>query len=150
VPADQRGHVEVVFDHPENFTDVQDASIPSDQGRDAILAQLRSHLEDRASSLLPKGYALTVTFTDIELAGKYESWRGPQWGNIRVVKAMYPPAFKFSFVLKDPAGVVVKQGSESIRDTSFQLRSLPDTMDPLRYEKAILSDWAEENLRNLK
>ena len=83
---------EVVFDHPEKFTDVRDSSMPSDRGRDSILSELRDDLVARASPMVPDGYKLTVTFTDIKLAGDFEPWRGPQWDDIRIVKAIYPPS----------------------------------------------------------
>ena len=52
---------EVIFDHPENFTDVKDSSFGTDKGRDAILAQIRNHLVERAASLLPDGDTLRIT-----------------------------------------------------------------------------------------
>jgi hypothetical protein len=141
---------EVIFDHPENFTDVKDGEFATDKGRDAILARIRGFLVERTASLLPEGDRLTITFTDIDLAGDFEPWRGPQWSDIRIVKAIYPPAFKFSYVVTDPSGRVIKQGSEDIRDLNFQLRVTIDTTDTLRYEKDILDDWARSTLRDLK
>jgi hypothetical protein len=141
---------EVVFDHPENFTDVKDRDLPSDSGRDEILSRIRTFLVSRATRLLPTGDALKVTFTDIDLAGDFEPWHGPQWSDVRVVKEIYPPAFKFSWVVTDVSGRVVKQGTENIRDLNFQSRVVLDTSDSLRYEKDILGDWANSTLRGLK
>jgi hypothetical protein len=141
---------EVVFNHPEKFTDVRDANLPSDSGRDAILAEIRSHLVERASSLVPDGYKLTVTFNDIKLAGSFEPWRGPQWDQIRIVKPVYPPFFKFTYSVTDPSGRVVRAGKENINDLDFQDRVIPDASDPLRYEKQILDDWAQGALRDLR
>jgi hypothetical protein len=141
---------EVIFIHPENFTDVKDGEFATDKGRDAILARIRDYLVERTASLLPEGDRLTVTFTDIDLAGDFEPWRGPQWGDVRIIKDIYPPAFKFSYAVTDPSGRVVKQGSEDIRDLNFQMRVTIDTTDTLRYEKDILDDWARSTLRDLK
>ena len=41
--------------------------------------------------MVPEGDKLTITFTDIDLAGDFEPWRGPQWDEVRIVKAIYPP-----------------------------------------------------------
>ena len=142
----------VVFDHPEKFTDVKDAYVPTDDGRDAILKHFREFLVSRCDPLLPEGYALTITFTNIKLAGEYEPWHGSQWINIRVIKAIYPPAFTFTYTVTDPSGRPVKQGSENILDLSFQMRLLSPyatSHDPLAYEKDILNDWARVTLRNL-
>jgi hypothetical protein len=141
---------EVIFNHPENFTDVKDSEFATDKGRDAILARIREHLVERTASLLPEGDRLTITFTDIDLAGDYEPWRGPQWSDVRIIKDIYPPAFKFSYAVTDASGRVVKQGSEDIRDLNFQMRATIDTSDPLRYEKDILDDWARSTLRDLR
>jgi len=141
---------QVLFDHPENFTDVKDSDLPTDKGRDSILSTFRAFLVDRADRLLPEGYSLAITFTDIDLAGDFEPWRGSQFSEVRIVKAVYPPAFKFTYTVTDASGRVVKQGTENIRDLSFQNRLTIDNSDPLRYEKDILDDWTRANLRNLK
>jgi hypothetical protein len=141
---------EVIFDHPENFRDVRDEFTPTDKGRDYILSEFRDHLVSRTASMIPDGYKLKVTFTDIKLAGDYEPWRGPQWDTVRIVKAIYPPYFKFTYQVTDPSGRVVRSGTENINDLDFQDRIVLDTGDPLRYEKQILDDWAQGALRDLK
>jgi Protein of unknown function (DUF3016) len=138
----------VTFEHPENFTDVKDGYLPTDKGRDAILATLRGFLVDRTQSLVPKGYRLTITFTDIDLAGEFEPWHNPPY-DIRYLRAVYPPAFKFTYSVTDASGKVVKSGSENIRDVSYQMRVAIDVSDPLRYEKDILAEWARSALRGL-
>jgi hypothetical protein len=45
---------------------------------------------------------------------------------------------------------VVKQGTEHIRDMTFETRITIDRDDPLHYEKDILDEWMRGNLRNLK
>jgi hypothetical protein len=142
--------VNVIFDHPENFTDVKDSNMPTDSGRDAILSRLREFLVREASRTLPAGDDLTITFTDIDLAGDFEAWRGPQWDEVRVVKDIYPPAFKFTYSITDSSGKVLKQGTENIRDLNFQTRLVLDTSDTLRYEKDILKDWVRATIRGLK
>jgi hypothetical protein len=132
---------EVIFSDPSNFTDVKDRDLPSNNGRDEILGRIREFIVERAEKLLPPGQKLTVTFTDVDLAGEYEPWRGPQYSDVRIVKAIYPPAFKFSYKITDGAGHVVKSGNEDIRDLSFDLRLTMDRQDSLRYEKDILGDW---------
>jgi hypothetical protein len=142
--------VNVVFDHPENFTDVKDSGMPTDSGRDAILSRIRDFLVREATRYLPAGDDLTITFTDIDLAGDFEPWRGAQWDEVRIIKDIYPPAFKFTYSVTDSSGKVLKQGSENIRDLNFQTRLVLDTSDTLRYEKDILRDWVRANLKGLK
>jgi hypothetical protein len=141
---------EVIFDHPENFTDVKDAAFPTDKGRDAILHTIREFVEEKADYLLPPGDTMRITFTDVDLAGDYEPGRGPRWDDVRIVKAIYPPAFKFTYAVMDPSGRVVKRGSENIRDMTFDTRITFNRDDPLHYEKDFLDDWLHQNLRSLK
>jgi hypothetical protein len=141
---------EVIFDHPEKFRDVRDEFTPSDKGRDYILSEIRDHLVSRTAPMIPDGDKLTITFTDIKLAGDFEPWRGPEWDQVRIVKDIYPPSFKFTYSVTDPSGRVVKSGTEDIVDLNFQMRVTLDTTDPLRYEKQILDDWANGALRDLK
>jgi len=138
---------EVIFDHPENFTDVKDSAMPTDRGTAAILGQLRDYLVREAAHFVPEGSRLTITFTDIDLAGEFEPWRGAQFDNIRIIKPIYPPHFKFRYTLTDAAGRVVREGQEDILDQEFQQRITLDRDDPLRYEKEILKDWLRRQAR---
>ncbi|HRE80261.1 MAG TPA: DUF3016 domain-containing protein [Opitutaceae bacterium] len=142
--------VEVTFTEPEKFTDVKDSSFGSDKGRDATLEEFRDFITKRAEKLLPDGQKLSVNFTDIDLAGDYEPWRGPRGDDIRIVKDIYPPRLKFSYKITDAAGAVIKEEKKEISDLSFQMRLTIDRQDPLRYEKDLLSDWMKKDLRTKK
>ncbi len=140
--------VEVIFDHPEKYTDVKDADIPSIEGRDAILGKIRAFLVNSAGPRIPDGDKLTITFTDIDLAGEFEPRHsGPN--NPRVLSENYPPAFDFTFSVTDASGKVLREGSENIRDTGYLLRASADSIGSLRYEKDILDEWARTRLRDL-
>jgi len=138
---------EVVFEKPETFTDVKDGDFGTDKGRDSILAEIKTFIVDRADKALPAGQKLVVTFTDIDLAGEYEPWRGPQFSDVRIVKSIYAPRFKFSYKVTDATGKTVKEGNEDIRDLAFDMRLTIDRQDPLRFEKDILKDWIGSTLR---
>ena len=142
--------VQVTFDHPENYTDVKDRSDPTDEGRDAILDGLRECIVTEAGRHLPPGARLSMIFTDIDLAGDFEPWRGAQYESIRIVRPAYPPAFKFSYTITDAAGQVWKSGKESIRDLNFEQREIMDTSDNLRIEKGVLRDWVRDILKGMK
>jgi len=145
--ADSR--VKVVFDHPEKYTDLRDGSIDSDneRGRERFLPMLKEHLEQEADRQLAPGQSLTITFTDIDLAGDFEPWRGPNFGDVRIVKEIYVPRLKLAFQLTDEGGRVVKEGERKLTDLAYQMR-ITGTFrdDPLRYEKSLLSDWLRDEL----
>jgi hypothetical protein len=143
-PAPPAGPVTIVFDHPEKYTDLKDSWSDSDneRGRDHFLPMIREHLEKVAARRLSAGQQLTVTFTDVDLAGDFEPWRGANYDDIRIVKDLYIPRLTFAFKVTDASGAVIKSGDRKLVDMSFQLgitNAFRD--DPLRYEKAMLDKW---------
>jgi class 3 adenylate cyclase len=145
--------VTVVFDHPEKFTDLKagDSDEDNERGARDFLPQLKEHLEGEAGRLLGPGQKLTVTFTDIDLAGAYEPWRGPQFSDVRIIKDIYPPRLVLTFVLTGADGKVLKQGPRQLSDMAFLLRiTRAFRDDPLRYEKELLDDWLATELRDAK
>lgn len=142
--------IEVLFEKPENFTDAKDSQMGTEKGRDAILSDLRSFIQDRAVGIIPAGAKLKMTFTEVDLAGDYEPWRSASTMDVRIVKDIYPPRFDFSYQLIDANGTVLKEGKEQLRDLSFMMRLVIDRSDPLRFEKDMLVDWMRSNLRQPK
>lgn len=132
---------EVVFFEPEKFTDVRDSQM-GDYKRTTYLDQIRDHLLEQAKYFVPDGHKLTVTFTDIDMAGDFEPWRGARFDDIRVVKDLYPPRVKLSFRLTDADGNVVKQGDRQLSDLAFMMKiPMGFRDDSVRHEKALLDDW---------
>jgi len=142
---------DVVFVDAEKFTDVRDSYSGTDRGRDAILDQLREYIQEEANRFVPPGDHLSVSVTDVDLAGEFEPWRGPNWSDVRIVKDIYPPRIDLSFRLTDASGVVVKEGTRNLRDNTFLFNTVAQLRDdPLRHEKALLSDWLRSDCRGLK
>jgi hypothetical protein len=132
---------EVIFSQPEKFTDVRDAYSASDKGREANLNLIRDYIMTRANKYVPDGQKLTITFTDIDLAGDFEPWRGPEGMDIRVVKDIYPPRMDLEFKLTSTDGAVIKEGKRQLRDLAFMSKLSINTNDSLRFEKALIDDW---------
>jgi hypothetical protein len=155
-PADSDGpaqaaRVEIVYVNPEKFTDVKDSQMALDRDRDGYLEQIKEYLVERAGKYLPEGQTLTVTISDIDMAGDFEPWRGPQFNDVRIVKEIYPPRVNLSFKLMDASGAVVKDGERQLRDLNFQMSATPAfTSDPLRYEKALLDSWVRSEFPKTK
>ena len=142
---------EVVFFEPEKFTDVRDSSSgDSEKARNATLDELRTYLVKQANLLLAPGQQLKVTVTDVDLAGDFEPWRGPQWDEVRIVKDIYPPHIKLAFKLTDSEGNIVAEGDRDLRDMAFMMRLTINRDDPLKYEKALLEDWVRADFGGLK
>lgn len=132
---------EVNFFEPRKFTDVKDSSM-GDYERTTYLDQIRDHLLEQAKYFVPDGHTLTVTFTDIDMAGDFEPWRGPRFDDIRIVKDIYPPRLVLAFQLKDADGKVVKEGKRELRDLAFLMKiTMAFRDDPVRHEKGLIDDW---------
>ncbi len=58
--------------------------------------------------------------TDLDLAGEFEPWRGPQFEHTRFMREAYPPRIDLEFTLKDARRRVVAGGqalARTIRST---------------------------------
>ena len=142
----QEAPVQVQYVHAEEFADVGNHRFSDEQIRAAYLEQLRGHLVKQAAAALAPGEQLSVSITELDMAGEFESWRPPS-GDARIVKDVYPPRIDLSFRLAAGDGKVIKEGARKLRDPSFLLGSNRYPDDPLRYEKALLDRWLGEELK---
>ena len=130
--------ITVNFTNPEKFTDVRDSvnGNPSQY----YLDELSRYLKDEAARRLTAGQKLTVTFTDIDLAGDIPPG---SIHDIRIIKEIYIPRMEFHFQLVDSAGAVISEGDRRISDLNYMqsLRPSFTQNEPLRYDKALLEDW---------
>jgi hypothetical protein len=131
--------VEVNFLEPDRFTDVN-SGWGTDFDRDSYLDALKDIVTRQAQYQLPAGQKLTVTFTDVDLAGDFEPWRGVRFHDIRIVKALYPARLQFSFKLTGANGEVLKQGTRDLRESLFVSR-FGAGFDLLPHEREILEGW---------
>jgi hypothetical protein len=83
--------VEVSFNHPEQFADIRDRYLASEENKKEVLSALQEYIVQRAPSFLPKGDALRITFDNIKLAGVINI--AGVVGDRRVVLASTPPMF---------------------------------------------------------
>ncbi|MBI2517947.1 MAG: DUF3016 domain-containing protein [Opitutae bacterium] len=146
----QVSRAEVSFVEPEKFTDFKDSYHYSEQGRDNLISRFTAHIESLARTYIPEGAKLVVKFTDIDLAGDFEPWHGPNYTDVRVVKDIYIPRLTFDFQVLGADGKVLSEGHRELRDMAFQLNHSGFASDPLRYEKEMLTDWARSEFRPKK
>lgn len=149
-PVKSDARVEVTYAAPEKFTDVRDAYTASEMGRTGILNQIRDYLASQADKYVAPGQKLTVTFTDIDLAGDFEPWRGAEGMDVRIVKDIYPPKMDLEFKLTGADGTVIKEGKRQLRDLAFMSKLSINRSDMLRFEKALLDDWLKSDLTPAK
>ena len=142
----QEAPVEVQYVHAENFADVGNRRFSDERIRAAYLEQLRGHLVKQAAPLLATGERLSVSVTELDMAGEFEAWRPPS-SEARIVKDIYPPRIDLSFRLAAGDGKVIKQGARALRDPAFLTGANRYPDDPLRYEKALIDRWLEQELK---
>jgi len=142
----QEAPVEVQYVHAEEFADVGNRRFSDERIRAAYLDQLRGHLAKRAAALLAAGERLSVSITELDMAGEFEAWRPPS-GEARIVKDIYPPRIDLSFRLAAEDGKLIKEGARKLRDPAFLAGANRYSDDPLRYEKALIDRWLEQELK---
>ena len=149
--ADQKpSRVEVTFVNPDKFTDAADAQRGSDWGRDSNLDILKNYIVERASRYVAEGQKLSVTITDVDLAGEIEPWRSSSLRDARIMKDIYPPRIDLSYKLTDATGAVIKEGSQHLTDLSYLMNVYPNRSDPRVYDKGLLDDWIRRDIATKK
>jgi hypothetical protein len=144
-PQDESvSRVSVSFVDPEKFTDARRAELaPTSAG---VLRELEKFLIETGGRYLPETMKLNIQVTDIDLAGDFELFRGPQADQVRITKGLYPPRIMLEFEVIDGAATVVRSGKRDLTDINYQLRSVYPREDYLRYEKDMLRDWLRAEL----
>ena len=131
--------IAVVFVQPQHFTDVRYSK--AEPNSVALLGELHTFMCKMGERYVPTGMQLEIKVTDIDLAGDFEPWRGPQFGDVRITREIYPPHIPLEFRLTDSSGNVVSAGKREISDSAYQARLVRSPDDYLLYEKEILRDW---------
>jgi hypothetical protein len=131
--------VAVVFEQPQHFTDMRYTQ--AEQTSVALLNELHKFMCEMGKRYVPIGLQAEIKVTDIDLAGDFEPWRGPQFDQVRITRDIYPPRLSLEFRLIDDSGGVVSEGKRELRDIGYQSRLVRPPDDYLRYEKDILHDW---------
>lgn len=132
---------DVVFVHPEHFTDLKAERINSDRDREFILGQLRDALVRQAESSLAAGERLAVTVTDVDLAGAFEPWQDQRLADIRILRENSPPRVELDFRLSGPDGSVLAAGQRELIRPGYLSSTAVPSSDPLRFDKQLLRDW---------
>ena len=140
--ASPAARVSVTYDNPDNFTEARQFGQEDRFNGVTYLEPLKTHLVKQAARMLPPGYRLNVTITDIKLAGAYEPWQGIDLRHVRFMKDIYPPRIDLTFQLIGSDGKVLREGSRKLRDMGYlQGNLLVSNTDRLRYDKALIDRW---------
>ena len=142
--APAESSVSVTYVNPEQFTENRLYGWQDRFNRIDYLAQLKAYLIKQGQAILKPGQSLHVDITDIQLAGAYEPWRGPQWSYVRIMRDIYSPRIDLDFRLVGQDGNVLREGKRVLRniDYLYSGASVPAaTGTSLYYDKALLRRW---------
>lgn len=139
----EEGPISVRWEDPEQFSEIKYSHNRSESRRGTWVEQLATYLRSRAQKRLPAGQRLDVDITDIELAGDYEPWLGPQFYDTRFMRDIYPPRITLTFKHTGADGTVIAEGERKLSDMGYLMGVSGATFDsdPLRYEKHLLDRW---------
>jgi hypothetical protein len=137
-PAVLAATATVEYVNPEKFTDAGNTQIQGE--REGNLGLLKAHLVERAGKLLPADQVLSVTVTNVDMAGSYDP-RQRSSSEVRTQRDAFPPRMELSFRLQGADGMVLKEGSRKLSDPNFLQGGLRYKGEKLGYEKELIDDW---------
>jgi hypothetical protein len=143
----QDSRVSVVFAHPERYADLRLSCVSREADARALADELARFLQEAAAPRVPEDQRLEITVTNVDMAGEIESWRGPGRCDLRTVRDVYPPRVDLQFRWIGADGAEARAGTRHLRDSNYLTRAATVTADHLRYEKALLLDWLQRELR---
>lgn len=144
LPAD--GPVDVSWSDPAKFSDLRSGNRWEAERGDWV-RQLAQYTRERATKQLAPGEKLEIAITDIQRAGRYEPWLGPQYQNVRIIRDYYPPRISLTYTLYGADGQVLAQNERKLSDAGFLMGSTPlNQTDPLRFEKRMVDSWIRRDL----
>ena len=141
--------IEVIFDRPEEYIDSNLRSGP-DWYREMYFSRVRGFLVKLAGAMLPEGYDLKITFTDIDLGYRDRGTLSGFEGFPYSYYSSSTPAMEFTYSITDATGAVVRHGTVRLRNNWVFAPLTTETTDVLRFEKAMLKEWASTGLANLE
>ncbi len=130
--------VTVNFKDSDKYTDVRETMNGSTS--QFYLDELAKYLKDETARRMTAGQKLSVTFTEIDLAGDILPG---SINDIRMLEDIYPPRMNLHFQLLDSNGAVIKEGDRHLIDLGYLQTGAPliGQNEPIRYDKALLSNW---------
>lgn len=142
-------NVSVSYKDPQHFTEAKRSAGVHKEKADAYLEPLRTYIARRAARVLAPGQRLQIVVTDVDRAGEYEPWRGPDFDDVRIIKDIYPPRIDLDFTLYGADGKVLRSGHRTLRNAAFLDTVSAADQDPLRYEKSLIDLWLRKGEEKL-
>ena len=136
--------VSVTWNDPAQFRELHYGRNFQQPKPEVWLTEFQKTLVKRAEHVLQPGQHLSVTITNVKLAGQVEPFHGAGATDVRVIKSIYPPEIELTFSLTGTDGQVLDSGERKLRDIAFLDRGTASRSDTYRFEKRMLNDWVDK------
>lgn len=125
-----------------DFTDVRPNGGPKVSFHKQVKKSFEKHFAKLAKKL-PNGYKLRVKVNDLDLAGDV---RFGGMNEMRVVKPIYFPKIKFSYVLTDSKGKLINKDDVKLKDMGFMDKIKSGRDGSFYYDHKLISEWFNKQL----
>ena len=149
-PADAPAQVvDVVFVHPERYTDDGDRYASASERPAEVMDTIRAHLQKVGQACLPKGQHVQIQVLDIRLAGDVEWWHHARGGypyDFRVMRDYNWPSMNMEYTWTGTDGTVLREGKDKVSDPVYLQHAAFGGHDSgaLPYEKYMLTRWFQQ------
>ncbi|WP_421133568.1 DUF3016 domain-containing protein [Alteromonas sp. A079] len=146
IPTASAAEVNITWEEPESFTDVRPSNESRKRFRERTLSELEAHISELASAL-PEHYVLSMTVTNLDLAGQVWPAQFVGLGNnvgndVRLIQRVDIPRMNFTYSLNGENSKVLKADDVKLKDMAFlESHTRRRANENLAYEKAMLDTW---------
>ncbi|MGB0133084.1 DUF3016 domain-containing protein [Dokdonella sp.] len=140
--AVEKPRVAVDWTDPAQFSEILNRSAFNQTNPVVWLGEFASTIRRHAPRVLKTGQSLSVTITDVTLAGTVQY--GPGAVGVRVVGSNSPPRIKLRFTLTSADGQVIDNGDRNLSNPGFMSPHFPNNGDAYQYETRLLTDWMDQ------
>lgn len=137
--------VQVKWDDVKSFTDIKAVNARQDRFEESVMKALTEHVKKLAEQL-PATNSLSVTFNDVDIAGRIE----PTFGAIasthqRILDDLSYPELIISFEYLNDQGETIVSGEmlelKNLAPMTTRRSTMATGRDNLYYEKQLLDRW---------
>ena len=132
----------IVWDSPEDYRDMSYRDSNTEKDRLIVMKDLEKYFVHESDNVFTEDLTLTVTITDVDLAGDFEPWRTNVY-DIRIVKSIYPARISFEYTMTSADGSIITEGSETLRDTHL-IAPIHMRNDDYPYVKDLYRSWVRK------
>ena len=136
------GEVTVTWSDPAKFTDIVASNSTDKAYQKSIRKALDAEFKAQAGKL-PSGQNMSISITDIDLAGEVDPVPSRAGYRVRVLKDVYYPQIRFDYKITDSSGTVLKEQTDvTVKDAGFLAGAgNAASRQDFYYERHMIKEW---------